>query len=99
MMMSGAAVRDETGTRSLSVENRWAVPVARAVAGAVQLRATAVYAFLLIGVSLTLTALGTHAREVVVSRMSTNLHNLRHGHMGTLVGSAFVSGGGDVFLW
>ena len=31
--------------------------------------------------------------------MSTNLHNLARGHLGTLVGSAFVSDGGDVYVW
>jgi hypothetical protein len=31
--------------------------------------------------------------------MSTNLHNLAHGHLSTLVGSAFVEDGGDVFVW
>ena len=31
--------------------------------------------------------------------MSTNLHNLAHGHLGALVGSAFVSDGGDVLVW
>lgn len=64
-----------------------------------RLRVTAGYALLLIGVSLTLTMLGPHAREAAVSRMSTNLHNLRHGHMGTLVGSAFVDGSDAVYVW
>jgi hypothetical protein len=99
MMRPDTAVRDSTGTRSLGVESRWTSTVTRTVASVAQLRATAAYAILLIGVSLTLTALGPHTRDVVVSRMSTNLHNLRHGHMGTLVGSAFVSGGDDVFVW
>ena len=30
--------------------------------------------------------------------MSTNLHNLAHGHLSTLVGSAFVEGGA-VYAW
>jgi len=46
-----------------------------------------------------LTVLGPHARDVVVSRMSTNLHNLARGHLSTLVGSAFVDDGGEVYAW
>lgn len=46
-----------------------------------------------------LRVLGPRAHDVVVSRMSTNLHNLAHGHLSTLVGSAFVDDGGDVYLW
>ncbi|OBH16094.1 MULTISPECIES: rhomboid-like protein [unclassified Mycobacterium] len=64
-----------------------------------RLRVTAAYTVLLLAVSVTLTALGSHTRATVVSEMSTNLHNLAHGHLGTLVGSAFVSDGGDVYLW
>lgn len=72
--------------------------IARAVSGATALRVTIVYAIALIGVSATLTTLGPHARDVAVSRMSTNLHNLAHGHMSALVGSAFVEGG-PVYAW
>ncbi|MGA7055320.1 MAG: rhomboid-like protein [Mycobacterium sp.] len=63
------------------------------------LRVTTAYAVALVAVSVTLTALGPHARDAVVSRMSTNLHNLAHGRLSTLVGSAFVEDGGDVFVW
>ncbi|HSS23025.1 MAG TPA: hypothetical protein VLL82_01120, partial [Mycobacterium sp.] len=97
--MPGTAVRDAADTAALRVENRWTAVAARTLSGAAQLRATAAYAVVLVGVSLTLTVLGPHARDVVVSRMSTNLHNLRHGHMGTLVGSAFVDGSGHVCVW
>jgi len=69
------------------------------VFGAAQLRVTAAYAVVLVGVSLTLKLLGPHARDTVVSHMSTNLHNLRHGHMGTLVGSAFVDDSGAIYVW
>ncbi len=64
-----------------------------------RLRVTAAYTAMLLAVSVTLTALGAHTRAAVVSEMSTNLHNLAHGHLGTLVASAFVSDGGDVYLW
>lgn len=77
----------------------WTATVVRTASGAARLRVTAAYAVLLIGVSFTLTMLGPHARDAVVSRMSTNLHNLRHGHMGTLVGSAFVDDGDHICIW
>ncbi|MGB8388492.1 rhomboid-like protein [Mycobacterium sp.] len=69
------------------------------LSGAAAVRITASYAVALVAVSLTLTALGPHARGIVVSDMSTNLHNLRHGHLGTLVGSAFVNDSDEVYIW
>jgi Rhomboid-like protein len=91
MTMSGMAVRDNPGS--------WAAVVVRALSGAASARITAAYAIVLVAVSLGLTALGPHAREAVVSRMSTNLHNLSRGRLSTLVGSAFVDDGGNVFAW
>jgi hypothetical protein len=73
--------------------------VARARSGAASVRVTSAYAAVLVAVWLGLTALGPHARHAVVSRMSTNLHNLAHGRLSTLVGSAFVDEGGDLYLW
>ena len=66
---------------------------------AASLPVTAAYAVMLLAVSVILTALGPRTRDLVVSQMSTNLHNLAHGHWHTLVGSAFVSAGGDVYFW
>ena len=71
----------------------------RALSAVASLRVTIVYAVALVAVSTTLTALGPHTRDVVVSRMSTNLHNLARGHLSTLVGSAFVEDGGEVYAW
>ncbi len=71
-------------------ESRWTATATRALSVVASLRVTIVYAVALVAVSTTLTALGPHARDVAVSRMSTNLHNLAHGHLSTLVGSAFV---------
>ncbi len=88
MTMSTIAVRGHT--------ERWAAVAARTVSGAASVRITAAYAVALAAVSLILTALGPQAREVAVSRMSTNLHNLAHGRLTTLVGSAFVDDGGDI---
>ncbi len=86
--MYAIAVRESSGS--------WA---ARALSRAASVRITAAYAALLAAISVMLNALGPHAREVAVSRMSTNLHNLAHGHLTTLVGSAFVDDGGDICLW
>lgn len=77
----------------------WRVVTARACCGAASLRVTAAYAVMLLTVSATLTALGPDAHRGVVSRMSTNLDNLARGHVGTLVGSAFVSDGADILAW
>jgi hypothetical protein len=79
--------------------DRWTAVAARTLSGAASVRITAAYAVVLVAVSLWLTALGQHARVVVVSRMSTNLHNLSHGRLSTLVGSAFVDDGGEVYAW
>jgi hypothetical protein len=98
-MLSGTTVRDRADTRALRVGDRWGATVARTVFGAAQLRVTAAYTVVLVGVSLTLKLLGPQAREAAVSHMSTNLHNLRHGHMGTLVGSAFVDDSDAIYVW
>ncbi|BBX63981.1 hypothetical protein MSAS_31550 [Mycobacterium saskatchewanense] len=78
---------------------RWTEVAARTLAGAASLRVTTAYAVVLLAVSATLTAMGPHARAVAVGQMSTNLHNLAHGHLATLVGSAFVNDGDDVYVW
>jgi hypothetical protein len=87
MTMSVLTVGDAEG---------WA---ARALSRAASVRITAAYAVVLAAVSALLSNLGPQAREAVVSRMSTNLHNLAHGRLSTLVGSAFVDDGGDVCVW
>lgn len=78
---------------------RCAAVAARTLSRVSALGLTIAYAIALVVVSVTLTALGPHAREVAVSRMSTNLHNLAHGRVSTLVGSAFVEDGGDIYAW
>jgi hypothetical protein len=76
-----------------------ATVAARILSAAASVRVTAAYAVVLVAVRLWLDALGQHAREAVVSRMSTNLHNLSHGRLSTLVGSAFVDDGGNIYVW
>jgi hypothetical protein len=90
-MPSDTAVRDGSSRRITG--QTWALP------GASSLRVTATYATILLAVYLILSALGPQARQVAVSRMSTNVHNLGHGHLGTLIGSAFLNDGGELYLW
>jgi hypothetical protein len=88
MTMATMTIRDST--------ERWAAVATRMLSGLASVRITAAYAVILVAVSLMLSALGPHAREVAVSRMSTNLHNLAHGRLTTLIGSAFVDDGGGI---
>jgi hypothetical protein len=69
------------------------------VFGATSVPVTAVYTAVLATVGITLTALGPGAHDAVVTHMSTNLHNLAHGRLATLVGSAFVTDGDDNYAW
>jgi hypothetical protein len=57
------------------------------------------YVAVLLGVSCAILVLGPHAHDVLVQRASTNLHNLSHGHVGTLLGSAFVVDAGPLYFW
>jgi hypothetical protein len=91
MTVLRVTIRDRT--------DRWAAAAARTLSATASVRITAAYAAVLVAVSLRLRALGPHGREVVVSRMSTNLHNLAHGRLTTLIGSAFVDDGGNVYVW
>jgi hypothetical protein len=38
-------------------------------------------------------------QDRVIRHVSTNLHNLSHGHLGTLLGSAFVIDAGPIYVW
>ena len=35
----------------------------------------------------------------MIAHASTNLHNLAHGHVGTLLGSAFIADTGPMYFW
>jgi rhomboid family protein len=63
------------------------------------MRVTVSYAVILLGVTTTLSVLGPTAADRVIRHASTNLHNLNHGHVGTLLGSAFVVDAGAPYLW
>jgi hypothetical protein len=62
-------------------------------------RVTVSYATVLATVATTLLIMGPRAEGVVVSHMSTNLHNLARGHLATLVGSVFVTSDGFIYVW
>ncbi len=57
------------------------------------------YVAMLLAVSCAILVLGPHAHDVLVERASTNLHNLAHGHVGTLLGSALVVDAGPLYFW
>ena len=64
-----------------------------------RVRITLGYAAVLVGVSATLVDLGPRVRAQVIAQASTNLHNLAHGHLATLFGSAFVTDAGPMYFW
>lgn len=64
-----------------------------------RVRFTVGYAASLAAVSTVLLILGPQVREQVVRNASTNLHNLAHGNLGTLFGSAFVTDAGPMWFW
>jgi rhomboid family protein len=69
------------------------------LASLARLRVTFAYAIVVTCVTLTLLALGPDVQEQAISHASTNLHNLSHGHIGTLLDSAFVVDAGPIYEW
>ncbi len=61
-----------------------------------RVRFTVGYVATLAAVSIAILMLGPRTHELVIQRASTNLHNLAHGHLGTLVGSALVVDAGPL---
>jgi len=58
------------------------------------------YVAVLLAVSCALVMLSPHAHDVLVQRASTNVDNLTHGHLGTLLGSAaVVVDSGPLYFW
>ena len=64
-----------------------------------RVRVTASYAVILTSITIVLMELGPNVQDRVIRHASTNLHNLSHGHFGTLVGSAFVVDAGPIYIW
>ncbi|BBY60626.1 hypothetical protein MSAR_37620 [Mycolicibacterium sarraceniae] len=63
-----------------------------------RVRVTLVYSAALTVVAVALVALGPQVRDQVIWRTSTNLHNLGQGQLGTLIGSAFVTDRGPIYV-
>lgn len=64
-----------------------------------RLRVTLVYAAALAAVAVGVAHLQPQAQQSLMRAVSTNLHNLADGRVGTLIGSAFVNEAGPVYLW
>lgn len=64
-----------------------------------RVRFTVTYTVTLATVATMLVALGPGVQDQVFRQASTNLDNLRHGRLGTLLGSALVADAGPIYLW
>jgi hypothetical protein len=64
-----------------------------------RVRITVAYAVILICVTTTMSAIDPAARDWVIRHASTNLHNLSHGRVATLLDSAFVVDAGAIYEW
>ncbi|SRX95326.1 hypothetical protein MSP7336_03594 [Mycobacterium shimoidei] len=64
-----------------------------------RVRFTVGYAATLGAVSIVLVILGPQMQQQVIRNASTNLHNLAHGHLVSLLGSALVSDSGPIYVW
>ncbi|MFA4081657.1 rhomboid-like protein [Mycobacteroides salmoniphilum] len=71
----------------------------RVWAALIRLRVTIAYAVALAAVASVLVMEGPRMQDRVVAHASTNLHNLHQGRLGTLIGSAFVTDAGPIYLW
>jgi hypothetical protein len=72
--------------------------VSRLFSSLLPVRVTVAYAMALLLIATVLLALGPHVQDSVVAQLSTNLRNLEHGHLGTLLGSAFVTADGPIYI-
>jgi len=64
-----------------------------------RVRITLSYAAALVAVSTALVVLGPRVQHQVILHVSTNLHNLARGKIGTLFGSAFVIDAAPMYIW
>lgn len=65
----------------------------------IRIRVTVLYTVAVSAVMVTLLVLGPKVRDRVTEYASTNLHNLAHGRIGTLLGSAFVADSDLFYVW
>lgn len=64
-----------------------------------RVRITVGYVAILFAVSTTMLVISPQAHDRIIRYASTNLHNLAHGRLGTLLGSAFVVEAGPLYFW
>ena len=64
-----------------------------------RVRVTLLYAAALAAVAVGVAHLRPQVQQSLMRHVSTNLHNLGEGRVGTLIGSAFVNESGPVYLW
>jgi len=64
-----------------------------------RLRVTLLYAAALAAVAVGVAHLHPQMQQSVMRHVSTNLHNLGEGKVGTLVSSAFVNEAGPIYIW
>ena len=64
-----------------------------------RVRVTMIYAAVLAVVTVALLVAGSRRAGPGIHHASTNLHNLSHGHLGTLLDSAFVVDAGPIYIW
>jgi hypothetical protein len=64
-----------------------------------RLRMTLAYAAIVTCITTTMLRLSPEMQDRVIRHASTNVHNLSHGRIGTLLGSAFVVEAGPVYVW
>ncbi len=67
--------------------------------GLARIRFTVGYLAVLLVVAGAVALVGPHARDMLVQHASTNLHNLAHGRLMTLLDSAFVVDAGPMYFW
>lgn len=64
-----------------------------------RLRVTLCYAVIVAVITSVMVRMDTDMHDALIRAASTNLHNLSHGRVGTLLGSAFVVDAGPIYLW
>jgi hypothetical protein len=69
------------------------------LSGLARVRITLTYSVIVTCVTSVLLRLSPDVQDRIIRHASTNLHNLSHGRIGTLLGSAFVVDAGPVYVW
>lgn len=73
--------------------------VSAVATGLGRLKVTLIYSMALAAVAMALVDLGPRIQDKVIRQTSTNLHNLEHGRIETLIGSALVNEAGPIYIW